>query len=86
MNAPSEFFIKYWTTQLKGKALARAKAAIRAIDPSCDLVLYSATGNDVRMWLERPADGTNNYDYVILRNQRCVDAVEAEMSLEEVAK
>jgi hypothetical protein len=66
----SSYFIATWGAQLRGAKRKQAETAIRAIDPTADLVLHNEAGNSVRMWLERPNDGTNDYNEVVRRNAR----------------
>lgn len=75
------YFIRVWEgRELKSAARERAEKAIAAIDPSADIVVYHEPGTDrVRTWLERPNDGTNDYNYVRARNAELAAAVETEL-------
>lgn len=74
------YFIATWHQQLPTKAARkRAEDAIRSIDPTVTLVYHSEPGNAVRMWLERPNDGTNDYDYQRESNLQCIVAVAREL-------
>jgi hypothetical protein len=77
-NGP--YFIATWQKPLPSKAAEkRAYRAIRKIDPSADLVCVKIPGNSVRVWLERPNDGTNDYPHQRDRKAQMIAAVEAEM-------
>lgn len=74
------YFISTWRAQLSKAAAKRTEKAVRAIDPSANLVLVSIPGNDVRMWLERPNDGCNDHTSQRAANGRMVDAVNAALA------
>jgi len=68
-----------WTTKKNVTRAAAAKIdkAVKAIDPSMDFVRHYAAGNDTHGWLERPNDGTNDYNHVRARNAECVKIAES---------
>ncbi len=71
------YFIMTWDKTLSRKVAQAAQEAIDAIDPSVELMANMCIpGSDVRMWLSRPNDGTNEYDYQDAKNRRCVEIVE----------
>lgn len=75
----SSYFIATWQRRLKPAARKRAETAIHAIDPTAVLVLHSEPGNAVRMWLERPNDGTNDYISMRAKHRACIAAVNREL-------
>ena len=70
----SPYFIMTWGRALSRKVAQAAQRAIDAVDPSVELVCIRE--NEAQMWLERPNDGTNAYDYQDAKNRRCVEIVE----------
>jgi len=70
----SPYFIMTWERALSRKAAQDAQRAIDAVDPSVELMCIR--GNEAQMWLSRPNDGTNEYDYQDAMNRRCVEIVE----------
>jgi len=79
MGLMEPYFIMSWKRQLKGAALKRAVAAIRAIDDEAELVCVNIPGNETRMWLERPNDGTNNDNSVRAEALRLIAIVNHEL-------
>lgn len=70
------YYIKVWKQDYPKSAVRRAEKAARAIDPTVALVHVHIPGNDIRVWMERPNDGNNDYNYVRERNDACIAAVE----------
>lgn len=72
----SSYFV--WTTKknVTRKQADQIDAAVKAIDPDMTFVRHCAAGNDTHGWLERPNDGTNDYNHVRARNAECVKVAE----------
>jgi hypothetical protein len=67
-----------WTTKkhVTRAAAAKIDAAVKLIDPSMEFVRHYAAGNDTHGWLERPNDGTNDYNHVRARSAKCIEIAE----------
>lgn len=73
------YYVGTWTKQLSAAARKRAQAAITEIDPSAEIVLHNDPSNSIRMWVERPNDGTNNEYWRRERNERIRQIVNQEL-------
>lgn len=76
MNNTGPYFV--WTTKAF-VSVAQAELIneqIEAIDPSMAFIRHYAAGNETHGWLERPNDGTNDYNHVRERSARCVKVAE----------
>ena len=59
----------------------RINRKIKTIDKTAEFIgLLSIPGNNTTGWIERPNDGTNNYNHVRSRNNKIVD-----IAIEELA-
>lgn len=74
------YFIAHWTKQLPSGVRERVEADLESVDPSAVLVYTNAPGTTTRMWLERPDDGTNNYNNVVQRNAELRTIVESALN------
>jgi hypothetical protein len=63
----------------------RINDAIRPIDPSMSFTRHYAAGNDAHGWLSRPNDGTNDYNHVRDRSQRCIDIADRVLAVRVAA-
>ena len=77
----SSHFVQTWTRTLTPHKARVAQKLIAAIDPTMVLVAdHYEAGNDIRMWLERPDDHTNNHLDRRAANERCTKVVEDGLS------
>jgi len=53
-----------WTCEVTEKQAAEINKLIKAIDADAVFIRHYAAGNNCHGWLERPDDGTNDYDHV----------------------
>lgn len=65
-------------------AAKRINRRIRGIDPSAEFVgPLSIPGSQTKGWLERPNDGTNDYNHVRERNRRMANIAREELGIDE---
>lgn len=67
-----------WTTdqRINTKQRKKIQNAITSIDNTVTLVCVNIPGNHIHGWLERPNDGTNDNNYQVEKNRRCIAEAE----------
>jgi hypothetical protein len=72
-----------WTTKtdVSRKASADIDAAVKQIDPTMSFVRHYAPGNDTHGWLERNNDGTNDQNWRVENNRKCVEIAKARLGI-----
>lgn len=81
MNPYCVFTTTYEVTK---DAANRINKAIKAIDDTAAFVgPVSIPGNNTKGWIERPNDGTNDYNHVRERNSRMAAIARKELGMED---
>ena len=77
----TSYFI--WSTQkhITEVQAAEINSAIKAIQNDADFVRHYAPGNPTHGWIERPNDGTNDYNYQRELNRKCAEAAKKILGL-----
>ena len=69
--------MSYYVATTKTKATKKQAAEIRRliaeIDNDAVFVSVSIPGNDIKGWIERPNDGTNDYNFRRANNRRMAE-------------
>ena len=79
----SEYYIFTTTYPVTGSAAKRINKEIKKIDPRAEFVgPLSIPGNNIRGWIERPNDGTNDHNHVRARNEQMAEIARRELGYE----
>jgi len=68
----STYFIHTYNCEVTRKQEDMINARIKAIDSDAVFVRHYAAGNHVHGWIERPNDGTNDYNIRRAKNAKLV--------------
>lgn len=80
----SQYFILSTNSKVTKAAAKRINKAIKEIDDTAEFVgPLSIPGNQTKGWLERPNDGTNDYNHVRARNAQMAAIVRKELGIDE---
>ncbi len=76
------YYVFTTTAKVTQAAAKRIAKAIKEIDDTAEFVgPVSIPGNQVKAWIERPNDGTNDYNHVRERNNRMAEIARKELGL-----
>jgi hypothetical protein len=64
------YFISSWTCDVTEAQAEQIDRAVKQVDPEMEFVRHYAAGDRTHGWLERPNDGTNDYDFRRESNQQ----------------
>ena len=79
----SQYFILVVKKKVAKTAAKKIDQLIKEIDSTASFVApLSIPGSEVKGWLERPNDGTNDYNHVQERNLQMAEIVRRELGLE----
>ena len=80
----SQYFILVTKKKVAKTAAKKIDQLIKEIDSTASFVApLSIPGSEVKGWLERPNDGTNDYNHARERNLRMAAIVRRELELEQ---
>ena len=76
------YYIFTTTAKITKATAKRINMAIKAIDESADFIgPLSIPGSDTKGWIERPNDGTNDYNHVVARNNEMAAIARRELGI-----